>query len=48
MQGKLILLTILMTLMFTGYAALAAKHAASVKLESHRQHIEHVLSDLQQ
>jgi hypothetical protein len=46
MHWKLILLTILMTLTLTGHLALAAQHAASVKLESHRQHVEQVLSGL--
>ena len=46
MHGTLIFLTILMTFMLTGYVALAAQHAASVKLEAHRSHVAHVLAGL--
>ena len=46
MNGKLVLLTILMTLTLTGYVALAAKHAVSVEIEAHRQHVEHVMASL--
>jgi hypothetical protein len=46
MHGKLILLTILMTLTLTSYAALAARHAVSVKIESHRSHVAHVMASL--
>ena len=46
MHGQCILLTILMTLTLTGYLAVAAQHAASVKLESHRIHVAHVMAGL--
>ena len=46
MHGKCIVLTIPMTFMITGYAALAAQHAARVKLESHRSHVDHVMASL--
>ena len=46
MHGKCIVLTILMTLTLTGYLAVAAQHAARVKIESHRSHVEHVMAGL--
>ena len=46
MHRTLIVLTILMTFMLTGYVAVAAQHDARVKLEAHRSHVAHVMASL--